>query len=70
MKFPWQHRADKEAKHRAEAEERLIQALDDWGDIGRVAASLRRDYDLNGWNARVAAVFAVPSAHRGRHGDT
>jgi hypothetical protein len=57
MRFPWQHRAEKEHDLRLVAEQRLATARSNWPLVREHADSLRRERELNGWTGIVAALF-------------
>lgn len=58
MRFPWQQRADDEARHREAAEKRLADAEADWPRVHSAVEELRTHRNLNGWTDIAAALFA------------
>ena len=58
MRFPWQKRADDEARHREAAEQRLADVEADWPRVHSAVDELRTHRDLNGWTGIVRELFA------------
>ena len=64
MRFPWQHRADTEERHRLDAERRLDAVRSDWAPVGRQVAAIRRERELNGWTNTIRTIFGSPPEQR------
>jgi hypothetical protein len=58
MRFPWQKRADEEHKKRLQAEARLKETTNSWGEIHHVRAELHAAHGPDGWTGIAAKLFS------------
>lgn len=57
MRWPWDRRAEKAQRRRAEAEDQLEKVRAQWNDVRQTVGVTRYHRELNGWTNTVRTIF-------------